>query len=197
MPDGVFMIKEFNTYIEAIPLDFWRDLCRDEGNLKKVARGETFLSIGEVCKYLGYIESGSFKYVAFTEDGDEKIVGLETVGGFVANWPYCLQKLPSKVAIIANTDSEISSMPVSKIIKMMQHDINFERLVGNATKEMFYTIYNRIIDLYIKSPQERYEDLLKKCPRIFEIFDLKDVASFLNITPIYLSRIRKKLKEIQ
>ena len=191
------MIKEFNTYIEGIPLEFWRDLCREEGVVKQVERGEFFLSEGEVCKYLGFIESGSFKYVAFTKEGDERIVGLETVGGFVANWPYCLQKLPSKLAIVANTNSEISCLPVSKIIKRMAEDRDFEKLVNLATKEMFYTIYERMIDLYTMTPRERYDALLRKCPKIFEIFDLKDIASYLNITPIYLSRIRKKMKEIR
>ena len=189
------MIKEFNTYIEGIPLEFWRDLCREEGNLKRLKKGEYFLSSGDVCKYLGYIETGSFKYVAYTHDGEEKIVGLETIGGFVANWPYCLEKLPSQVSIISNTDSEISCLPVSKIIKLMGENRDFEKLVNLATQAMFYTIYSRIIDLYTKTPKERYDDLLKRCPKIFEIFDLKDIASFLNITPIYLSRIRKKLKE--
>ena len=189
------MIKEFNTYIDGIPLEFWRDLCREEGELKQFKKGEYFLTTGEVCKYLGYIESGSFKYVAYTKNGDEKIVGLETVGGFVANWPYCLQRLPSQLSIISNSDSEISCLPVSKIIKWMEEDPDFEKLVNLATKAMFYTIYERMIDLYTKSPKERYDDLLNICPQIFELFDLKDIASFLNITPIYLSRIRKKLKD--
>ena len=191
------MIKEFNTYIDGIPLEFWRDLCREEGKLKRLKKGESFLTIGFVCKYLGYIESGSFKYAAYTKKGEEKIVGLETVGGFVANWPYCLQHHASQVEIVANTDSEISCLPVSKIIKRMKEDGDFEKLVNKATDAMFYTIYDRMIDLYIKTPKERYIDLLKKCPVIFDIFDLKDIASYLNITPIYLSRIRKKLKELQ
>ena len=189
------MIKELNTYIDGIPLEFWKDLCREEGEVKRLKKGESFLDIAEVCKYLGYIEAGSFKYVAHTPEGEERIVGLETVGGFVANWPYCLDKLPSKLTIVANSNSEISCLPVSKIIRMMNDDLDFEKLVNNATKSMFYTIYDRMIDLYTKTPKERYDDLLMKCPRIFEIFDLKDIASFLNITPIYLSRIRKKLKE--
>lgn len=191
------MIKEFNTYIDGIPLKFWRDLCREEGELERLKKGESFLTIGFVCKYLGYIESGSFKYVAYTKKGEEKIVGLETVGGFVANWPYCLQQHVSQVEIVANTDSEISCLPVSKIIKRMKEDGDFEKLVNKATDAMFYTIYDRMIDLYTKTPKERYIDLLKKCPVIFDIFDLKDIASYLNITPIYLSRIRKKLKELQ
>ena len=185
------MIKEFNTYIDGIPLEFWRDLCREEGELKSLKKGEYFLTSGEVCKYLGYIESGSFKYVAYTKKGEEKIVGLETIGGFVANWPYCLEKLPSKLEIIANSDSEISCLSVSKIIKRMDEEISFERMVNQATKEMFYTIYDRMIDLYTKTPKERYHDLLMKCPKIFEIFDLKDIASFLNITPVHLSRLKR------
>ena len=185
------MIKEFNTYINGIPLEFWRDLCRTEGELKQLKKGETFLSIGDVCKYLGYIESGSFKYVAYTKNGDEKIVGLETVGGFVANWPYCLQRLPSQLSIISNSDSEISCLPVSKIIKRMDEDLNFDKLVNLATKEMFYTIYDRMIDLYTKTPKERYDKMLHRCPQMFEIFSLKDIASYLNITPTHLSRLRK------
>ena len=186
------MIKEFNTYIDGIPLEFWRDLCREEGELKQFKKGEYFLTSGEVCKYLGYIESGSFKYVAYTKKREEKIVGLETVGGFVSNWPYCLQKLPSPVAIIANTDSVISSLSVSKIIKRMDEEPNFDKLVNLATKEMFYTIYDRMIDLYTKTPKERYEKLLERCPQMFEIFSLKDIASYLDITPTHLSRLRKK-----
>ena len=186
------MIKEFNTYIEGIPLEFWRDLCREEGELKRLKKGESFLIRYEVCKYLGYIESGSFKYVAYTKKGEEKIVGLETVGGFVANWPYCLQKLPSPVAIIANTDSEISSLSVFKIMKRMDEELDFDRLVNLATKEMFYTIYDRMIDLYTKTPKERYEKMLERCPQMFEIFSLKDIASYLDITHTHLSRLRKK-----
>ena len=66
------MIKEFNTYIEGIPLEFWRDLCREEGTRKMLKKGEYFLSSGDVCKYLGYIETGSFKYVAYTHDEKKK-----------------------------------------------------------------------------------------------------------------------------
>ena len=56
------MIKEFNIYIyiyiDGIPLEFWRDLCREEGKLKQLKKGEYFITSGEVSKYLGYIETG-------------------------------------------------------------------------------------------------------------------------------------------
>lgn len=37
--------------------------------------------------------------------------------------------------------------------------------------------------------------LVSRYPDIFNMFSLKDIASYLNITPTYLSRIRKKLAQ--
>ena len=185
------MIKEFNTYLEGIDSEFWSRLCREEGELRKYKKGEEFISINTVAKYIGLINAGSVKYVAFTTDYDERIVGLETVGGFAASWPFCLHGLPSHVSIIANSDLEIYCLSSSKINELAKNDLEVERQIAHSTEHVFYTAYERLISLYTQSPKERYEALLEKSPRVFEIFDLKDIASFLNITPQHLSRLRK------
>lgn len=52
---------------------------------------------------------------------------------------------------------------------------------------------SRYLDLHCTTPRERYEMLLQRCPGIMEFLDLQDIASFLNITPIYLSKLRKEI----
>lgn len=185
------MIKEFNTYLEGIDFEFWSRLCREQGELRKYKKGEEFIAINTVAKYIGLIKSGSVKYVAYTADFDERIVGLETVDGFAASWPFCLHGLPSHVSIITNSDSEIYCLSSSKINDLAKNNLDFERQIAHSTEHVFYTAYERLISLYTQSSKERYEFLLEKCPRVFEIFDLKDIASFLNITPVHLSRLRK------
>lgn len=186
------MIKEFNTYLEGIDTEFWSRLCREEGELRTYKKGEEFITIDKVAKYLGFIKSGSAKYIAYTEDYDERIVGLETVDGFAASWPYFLHGLPSVVTIKANSDLEMYCLSASKINELAKDNLELERLIAQANEQLFYTAYERLLSFYIKTPKERYETLLKKCPKVFEIFDLKDIASFLNITPVHLSRLRKK-----
>ena len=188
------MIKEFNTYLEGIDSEFWSRLCREEGELKKYKKGEEFITIGKVAKYIGLIKSGSVKYIAYTPDYDERVVGLETVDGFAASWPFCLRGLPSIVTIVANSDLEMYCLSSAKINQLAQNDLGMERQIAQANEQLFYTAYERLVSFYIQSPKERYEALLKKCPKIFEIFDLKDIASFLNITPQHLSRLRKSSK---
>ena len=185
------MIREFNTYLETIDSDFWSRLIQEQGTLQKYNKGDEFISIGLVAKYMGLIKSGSVKYVAYTSNFDEKIVGLETIGGYAASWPFCLHGMPSVVSIIANSDLEMYCIPISKIKELAKDNFELQLQISQSIEQLFYTAYERLIDFYIQSPKERYDDLLKKCPKIFEIFDLKDIASFLNITPQHLSRLRK------
>ena len=185
------MLKDFNTYLNGIDAEFWSNLCRKEGELRKYRKGEEFITIGNVAKYIGLIKSGSVKYIAYTTDYNEKIVGLETVDGFAASWPFCLRGIPSVVTIVANSDLEMYCLSASKIIQLAKTDLKFERQITQATEQVFITAYERLISFYTQTPKERYEGLLTKCPRVFEIFDLKDIASYLNITPQHLSRFRK------
>lgn len=185
------MIKEFNTYLEGIDSEFWSRLCREEGELRKYKKGEEFITIRKVAKYLGLIKSGSLKYIAYTSDFDERVVGLETVNGFAASWPFFLRGLPSIVTIVANSDCEIYCLSAAKINELANSNLDIERQIAQANEQLFYTAYERLISLYIQSSKERYESLLDNCPKIFEIFSLKDIASYLNITPQHLSRLRK------
>ena len=46
------------------------------------------------------------------------------------------------------------------------------------------------LDLHCTTPRERYEMLLQRCPGIMEFLDLQDIASFLNVHPNTVSKIR-------
>ena len=63
-------------------------------------KGDEFIIIGEVAKYIGFITKGSLKYVVYITVDNEKVIGLETVGGFAAGFPYCLKDIPSEWSVI-------------------------------------------------------------------------------------------------
>ena len=184
------MNQYFNTYYENIDSDFWRNLCVEKGVLRQYGKGEMFAQEGQTAKYLGYIKTGSLKYVVYAPNGTEKVVGLEFAGEFVADFPFSLYGKKSRVSIVAVTPCEIYCISAREIGTLMKSDAELYRVIAESSMAIFDTIYNRYIDLYIKSAKERYDELVEKHEDIFSIFSLKDIASFLNITPTHLSRLR-------
>ncbi len=58
---------------------------------------------------------------------------------------------------------------------------------------LFSEIYSRYLELHRKTPTERYIELIAQYPHIIGTVSLRDIASYLLVTPVYLSRIRKNL----
>ncbi len=185
MPDN------FNTYIEHIDFDVWREICVSKGSLMHYSKGEEFVSIGEVGHYIGFIHSGTLKYIARSEDGTEHVMGLVFGEGLVADWPFCLYGKKAKLAIVAVSDCEIYCIPTKAVKMLMDSDPHFRDVVMHSTEEVYSTVYDRYVDLYVKTPQQRYDELVNHHPDLFDLFSLKDIASFLNITPTHMSRLRK------
>lgn len=184
-------MTNFNSYIDHINPDFWRELCVTEGELRHFDRGEEFVHVGDVARYIGYIKSGTMKYVARGADGTEHVVGLEWEGEFISDFPFSLSGIKARVSIVAVTPCEIYCFPVHEVVRRMNDDAAVKDLIQRSTEAVFSTVYDRYMALYCKTPRERYDDLVERHPDLFALYSLKDIASFLNITPTHLSRLRK------
>ena len=67
------------------------------------------------------------------------------------------------------------------------------KLRAVIAEHILFQFRSRYLDLHCATARERYELLLQRCPDIVEHLDLQDLASFLCITPNYLSTIRKSI----
>lgn len=186
------MPSQFNSYIDNIDTDYWRDLCMSRGELRHYNRGEEFITAGTVGRYIGYIQSGALKYECYSADGSAHVVGLEFAGHFVCDFPGSLYRQKSRCSIVATVPCDIYCVASAWVAGQMQHDAVLKEIVNNTTREVSATLYDRHVDLYSKSPQERYDELICRDPNLFALFSLKDIASLLNITPTHLSRLRRK-----
>lgn len=184
------MKDNFNTYIDHIEHDLWRELCVKEGKLLHYERGDEFAKVGEVARYIGYVKSGTLKYVVFSPNGAEHVIGLEFDDEFVSDFPFSLSGTKARVSIVAVTPCDIYCFPVQDMVKRMREDSSVKDIVMRSSEAVFSTVYDRYVDLYVKTTQQRYEELVSRHPNLFTLFSLKDIASFLNITPTHLSRLR-------
>ena len=181
----------FNQYDSQIgQLVAIKDYCRENGHLCRYAKEEVFVQQGLVGKYLGVVKSGYFKYTVLTASGNEAVVGFAFEGEIVADY-NSLNCHPSEVTIQAGIDSTVTQIRMSEAKGLF--DATFEGNLSSLNGTLFSEIYSRYLELYRKTPTERYLDLTSQCPQILDIVSLKDIASYLLVTPTYLSKIRKNL----
>lgn len=185
------MMPKFNFYDQMVDLAAIKDACRDIGICHHYAKDDVFVQQGCVGIYLGVVESGYFKYTTLTSSGNEAVVGFAFEGEIVADYYNSFNGLPSDITIKAGNDASVFQIRTGEARNVF-HSF-FEGNLSALNGTLFSEIYSRYLELYRKTPTERYIDLITLYPQILGIVSLRDIASYLLVTPVYLSRIRKNL----
>ncbi|BAV06414.1 cAMP-binding domain of CRP or a regulatory subunit of cAMP-dependent protein kinases [Filimonas lacunae] len=159
---------------------------------KEIPKKTTILAEGQYCNQLSYIHSGALRSYCLDESGRES-----TIMFAVADWwltdMYCFLNEKSSMTFIETIeDSIVFNISKDHFDELFTVIPAFERffriLMQNAyTREQLRTIEN----LTLKA-EERYFRFLHKYPQIATKLTQKQIASYLGITPEFLSGIRKK-----
>lgn len=187
-------MAQFNQYDSLIDLTAIKDYCHENGRVVHYPKDDVFVQQGCLAKYLGVVESGYFKYTTLTSSGNEAVVGFAFEGEIVADFYNSYNGRPSEITIKAGCDASVSQIRMSEAKGLF--DATFDGNLSSLNGILFSEIYSRYLELYRKTPTERYLDLIAQYPDILDIISLRDIASYLLITPVYLSRIRKNLAKI-
>lgn len=183
-------MANFDSYIDTINMEFWHDICAREGELRHYRKGEYFVRHGENPLYMGIVKQGYFKYTVMDSDGNEHISGFSLTDTFVGDYLNATRKIPTMTNIVAVTDADVLVCNCNVLTDVFRNDKDLHQLFADS---LFHQIYGVYLDTHCLSPKERYTRLLKRCPSILHDITLKELASYLQITPTHLSRIRKEI----
>lgn len=181
------MPPQFNSYIDLLDLTAAIDFCRKQGTLCYYKKGDYFVRQGSIARYAALVVSGYFKVATLNDSGDEAVVNFAFPGQFITDFHSSLRGETSQFSIIAGADCEIMQVPLKAFKNFLSPSLLDEY------KALFNMVFMRLLNLYRKSPRQRYVELCEQYPQIVETVTLKDLSSFLLITPNHLSRIRREL----
>ena len=170
-----------------------KELCLKHGELRHYKKNEFILHEGDACSFFGFILSGVVKYSCTNRTENKPYnVGFSFPNEFIADYPTCLYGMKSELNIQAIIPCEIYICSSTFLQQKFKENNENQRIARIAAEQMFFQSYSRYLDLFRFTPEERYLQLLKKCPAILQMVSLKEIASYLKITPIHMSRIRRK-----
>lgn len=184
-------MARFNEFYKELDLTTLHELCLSKGAERVYGRGEKFLCEGEVCRKIALIKSGYFRYSTHQTNGGEGVVGFSFAGEYLADMSNSLAGTPAPVSITAGKVSEVLEISVDDFLTMCSEDC--PELLTSMMLTLFRTLYRRFTNIYRFSPKERYLELARLHPQLLQEVPLRDIASYLQISPIHLSRIRREL----
>jgi CRP-like cAMP-binding protein len=164
------------------------------GKLKplSLSKGDYFISEGNLCNKLALVIKGAF-YSYYQKEAKEVIEGFCFEGCFMADYPSFIHKTFSKKNFKALENSEVLTISYQELAQLYQDNILFERAGRLMAEYLFAQWELKLQDTIFLSPTERYLNLLKAGNQTIQRVPQYLIASYLNITPQYLSQIRKSI----
>ncbi len=158
---------------------------------KSFKRKEFLSTPGSVPNETYFINEGIIRVTVVDRDGTEHTIHFAVEKQFIADYSSFLQKIPSAYSLQAISDTSVVVMPRSSI-EWGYENLKEGHQLGRTIAE-YYFIYNdnRIRNIYTKTPKERYDEISKIFPDIHNRVPQHMIASYLGITPVHLSRLKK------
>ena len=186
-------MEKLNTYINRTDYSGIKNFFLEKGKKQIFRRKDYFVQQNSISLYAGYIEQGIFHYTRVDSSGKEHVVGYSFENEFICDYSSFIKKTESLVSICALTECTVYLISLNEYLEYantFQNGVHFGFQVANELFEMYY---KRLLALYCESPEQRYINLMRQCPELKEKVPLKEIASFLGISPETVSHIRRKL----
>ena len=162
---------------------------------KKLRKKQFLLHEGEVCKNIGFVNSGCLREYTIDSKGSEHIIQFAIEDWWISDPNSFLSGLPSTYNIDALEDSEVLLLEKSAREKLLDSCPKMERFFRILIEANFVATQRRITESLSTSAEERYLKFIKMYPKLIEQVSQNHIASYLGITPQSLSRIRKELSQ--
>ena len=178
----------------SIDLQVLRKFCEREGEAVSYRKGDQLEREGDPSRWFGYVTEGCFKYVTHgISDDREHLTWFSFAGEYVCDYPRSLYGRPAKSTIVAMMPSRVLRVSGEQLMQFFSQSIETMELRAVIGEHILCQFHERYLDLHRATARERYELLLRRCPGIVHHLALQDLASFLCVTPNYLSTIRKDI----
>lgn len=192
--------------------DFWKNILHRKNivlsqtnlilmqnilNRQVIKKDDYFLKAGNRSTQVGFITEGLFRSFYIDENGNDVTKYFYSTGGVLFAYISYLTDTDSSYDIQALEDSVVLVAQVSDFEKIIDGNYQLLLLYKQLIDEALIKKEEHAASFKLMNSAERYEHFLINNPELEKRVKQHQIASYLGITPVSLSRIRKKLKIIK
>lgn len=160
---------------------------------KKLRKRQYLLQAGDVSRFEQFINRGLLRAYYLDEQGHERIVQFALEGWWIGDMASFFSGLPATLTIEAMEDSELFQIDRNDFDSLLATVPKFERFFRILLTNAYIAHQRRVLSHLTGSAEDRYRELQTKYPAFEQRIPLRHIASYLGVTPEFLSRMRKRL----
>lgn len=157
-------------------------------------KGDVIMNADEKQKCIYYISNGIVRNFVITRDGEIKTYAFRIENMLVTGYGLHNYKNEhrAKVSVECLQDCDMLKIPLTALRYMEECSVNAHKVGRYLSEEHTMELVEFIIDIDTMSVIERYNKLESIYPNIHQRVSQHIIASYLGITPVHLSNIKKK-----
>jgi len=159
---------------------------------KMVLKKDCILQQGGRCNKIYFVESGSMRAYNINEDGKESTIMFALSDWWITDMGSFVNQQSSDLTIVALEDSKLIELEYSNLQLLYKELPVFERFFRILFQNAYIREQRRAFYNISMSTEERYFQFMNKYPEMVMKITQKQIASYLGVTPEFLSSIKKK-----
>lgn len=187
------LIDHFSKYIQLNTEEV--ELIHSLFSYKSLKKKEFLLRSGDICRTESFIISGCLRTYSIDENGFEHTLTFAIEDWWTGDLLSFFTETSTSYNIVALEDSEILQITKTDLDKLYLKVPKLERYFRQLIQNAYVAQQQRIDQNLSQTAEQRYLSFVEKYPVLLQRIPQKHIASYLGITPVFLSMLRKKLSQ--
>jgi len=185
------LIHYFNNKIDLTPEEI--NFVKTNFQARTIKRRQFILQEGDICKFNTFVVEGCLKLYKVDEHGKEHNLQFALEDSWVGDLESFYKETPSQLYIEALEKSTVLQITQKKQIELYLSYPKFDRIFRVLAENAMIAYQHRVLQNISSTAEERYTAFLKKSPQLLNRISNVQIASYIGVTPEFLSTIRKKI----
>lgn len=185
------LIEHFETYLPLNEEE--KKWVEARAILRKIKRRQMILQEGFVCKHYSFVLEGCFRMYGMDDKGTEHNIQFAAENDWIADIGSFHSGKPSQLFIEAIESSIILQIEKQDLYFLYTNIPKLDRIFKVIIENKYVELQDRVLQNISSTAQQRYLNFLEQYPTLSLRLPNVQIASYLGITPEFLSKIRKDL----
>ena len=185
------ILENINKYITLSPEEEQLFLSKTE--IRHYKTKTIILNAGEICKHSYFVNSGLLRSFTINDNIVEHILSFACEGWWIGDMYSLISQKPGTLFIEVLEDAEVVLLSKENQEQLYHEIPKLERFFRILTENSLVANQERLMDNLSLSAEERFDKFCKKYPTLIQKVSQKQIASYIGVTPEFLSKMKARM----